>query len=266
MPESQAHGKTWERDLGLNVYRATAEELGKISHTAPIDVPRAFNRLDGIDISIKVKGKPTIDMGDIMRVYDETNSGEPYHMTVVEYEQTDPTTKKVKRITEVDLTNSATLLFGDVTHEQLKALDAATKAVGKVRSDVTPEARAAAIAAAYAQRDVLHGLTRYMHFHLMFYTNNPSRVQGQFKDFARFLAEYPERVVATGDAGSFRGGAIAQEIISPPRQRNKKAANTSGPRQRNKKQTANTAPKPRRRNKKPAPHSGPDSLPTSTGS
>ena len=93
MPENQGHGKTWERELGLNVYKATEAELDSVSHTAPIDVPRAFNRLDGTDISIKVSGGDAIDMGDIIRLFKEVSSGEKIHMTVIAWVQKDSTTK-----------------------------------------------------------------------------------------------------------------------------------------------------------------------------
>ena len=75
MPESQAHGKKWERDLGLNVYKATEAELDSTSYTAAIDIPRDYNRLESIDISIKVSKTYTIDMGDIIRVFDKVSSG-----------------------------------------------------------------------------------------------------------------------------------------------------------------------------------------------
>jgi len=221
MPENQGHGKTWEKDLGLNVYKATQEELDTVSHTAPIDIPSKFNRIDGIDISIKVSGKDTIDMADVVRVFDEVSNDQKIHMTVVHWEKKDATTKKLKSITEVDLTKSVTLLFGTVTRDQLVELVKITKAVGKVRPDVSAEQRAIQISSAYTMRDELHKISGIMHFHLMFYTNNPSRVQGQFIQFSNFVKENPERLIARSENGEFRGGKITEEIASPPRQRKK---------------------------------------------
>ena len=223
MPENQGHGKTWETDLGLNVYKATQAELDTVSHTAPIDVPRAFNRLEGIDVSIKVSGKDTIDMADIV------SSGEKFHVTVVLWEQNSPTTKKLKSITEVDLTNSVELLFGSVKREQLVDLVTAAKAVGKVRPTVTAEERARQISSAYAMRDELHRLSGFMHIHLMFYTNTASRVQGQFTRFRQFVTENPDRLVAESQTCEFRGGRIANEITSTKRFRNKKPGPDSAP-------------------------------------
>jgi hypothetical protein len=224
MPENQGHGKKWETDLGLNVYKASQAELDTLSHTAPIDVPSAFNRLDGIDVSIKVTGKDTIDMADAVRIYDEFGSGKKIHMTVVFCEQNSPTTKKVKSITEIDLTNSRELLFGSVKREQLVDLVTATKAVGKVRPSVSAEERAQKISSAKHLSAELHRISGCMHFHLMFYTNEPSRVQGQFTRFYQFVKEHPERVVAESHTFEFRGGKIAEEIESTPRVRNKKVS------------------------------------------
>lgn len=224
MTESQAHGKTWEQDLGINVYKATQAELDSVSYTAPIDVPRGFNRLEGIDISIKVSGKDTIDMGDVVRVFDEVSSGEKIHMTVVLWEQNSSTTKKLKSITEVDLTNSVSLLFGSVTRAQLVELVSLAKSVGKVRPEVSADQRAARIRAAYALRDELHKVSGIMHFHLMFYTSNCSRVQGQFTEFSQFVKNYPTRIIAESKTCEFRGGRIAEEISSTKRKRHKKTA------------------------------------------
>lgn len=224
MPENQAHGKTWEKELGRNVYGAMQAELDTISHTAPIDVPSAFNRLEGVDISIKVTCTDTIDMADIVRVFDEVSSDKRIHMVVVLWEQNSPTTKKLKSITEVDLTNSVELLFGAVKREQLVHLVTAAKAVGKVRSSVSAEERAQRISSAYAMRNELQELSGIMHFHLMFYTNDPSRVQGQFKRFYQFVKEHPSRLIAESQTCDFRGGKISEVIESTPRVRNKKVS------------------------------------------
>ena len=222
MPENQAHGKIWEKNVGMNVYKATEAELKSVSHSAPIDVPRTFNRLESIDISIKTSGKDTIDMADIVRVFDEVNREETFHMTRVLWEQKDPTTKKLKDIIEVDLTKSANILFGSIKREQLVNLVTMAKAVGKVRPDVSREQRAIQIASVYNMRDELQKNSGFMHFHLMFYTKHPSRVQGQFTQFSRFIKEHPERVIAQSQTGDFRGGKIAEEIVSTPRLRKKK--------------------------------------------
>jgi hypothetical protein len=219
MPENQAHGKTWEKDLGINVYKATEAELKSVSHTAPIDVPRAFNRLDGVDVSIKVSGGDAIDMGDIVRVFKELSSGEKIHMTVISWVQKDSTTKKLKSLTEVDLTNSANLIFGTATLSEIEDLVAYVKAIphyGRTTEHQTTYKRMAT-----ALKKKSGGWISYAP---KVDSSTQRRVQGHFSRFSRFIEENPSRVIATSQTGEFRGGRIAEEIVSSPRIRNKKPA------------------------------------------
>lgn len=217
MPENQGHGKRWEKDLGINVYKATEAELNSVSHTAPIDVPRAFNRLDGTDVSIKVSGGNAIDMGDIVRVFNEVSSGQKIHMTVVTWEQQNPTTKKLKSITEVDLTNSVNLLFGTVTLSEIEELVAYVKAIPH-------HGRTAQHQATYKRMasDLKKKNGGWISYAPKVDSATQRRVQGHFSQFSQFVKENPSRVIATSQTGEFRGGKIAEEIVSTPRVRNKK--------------------------------------------
>ena len=224
MPENQGHGKTWERELGLNVYKATEAELASVSHTAPIDVPRAFNRLDGTDISIKVSGGDAIDMGDIIRLFKEVSSGEKIHMTVIAWVQKDSTTKKLKSLTEIDLTNSVNLIFGTATLSEIEELVTYVKAIP--HNGRTAEHQATYNRMAAALKEKSGGWISYAP---NVDSSKQRRVQGHFGQFSRFVQENPSRVVATSQTGEFRGGRIAEEIVSTPRVRNKKPAPGSAP-------------------------------------
>lgn len=213
MPESQSHGKTWETDLALNVYKATEAELASVSHTAPMDVPSQFNRLDGIDLSVKVTGADAVDMGDIVRIFNEVSSGKPVHMAVIRYEQT-ATTKKLKSITEVDLTNSVTLLFGDTTLAQIEELVAYVKSIP--HNGRTPEHQANYKRMAAALKK---GLISYAP---KVDSKTQRRVQGHFSKFRKFVLDNPSRLIAESDGCQFRGGTVKAEIVSPRRVRNKK--------------------------------------------
>lgn len=223
MPESQAHGKKWEESISTGPFRVSKEHYKLIKHTARYDLPGELNHLDnGVNIQIKTTGRDTVDLGDALRMFDNVKEGQPkLHMVVLKHKQKDPTTKKLESVTEADLTNSGKLLFNGVTREQVENLDKTAKAVGKVRPDVSPEQRRYQIDTAYAMRDELHKISGCFRFHLMFYTNKPSRVQGQL-DFKQFKREHPERIIAESQTGEFRGGTITEEIVSPPRKRNKK--------------------------------------------
>lgn len=213
MPESQAHGKTWERDLGLNVYKATEDELASVPYTAPIDIPHAFNRLDGIDVSIKATKRDDVDMGDIVRLYEEVSSGKPFHVTVVIYEQTTPTTKTLKGVIELDLTNSTTLLFGTTTLAEIKELVAYVKAIPRNGRTSEHQATYKRMAA-----NLKKGLISYGP---KVDSKGQRRVQGRISKFRQFVLDNSSLIIAEGTS-QFRGGTIQAEIVSPPRLRNKK--------------------------------------------
>ena len=217
MPENQGHGKFWERELALNVYNATQEELDTVSHTAPIDVPRAFNRLEGVDISVKVSGGDAIDMGDILRVFKEVSSGDTIHMTVIQWTQKDDSTKKLKSITEVDLTNSVHLLFGKVSLSEIEELVTYVKSIP--HHGRTKEHQAIYKKMAFALKEKSGGWISYAP---KVDSKTQRRVQGHFTQFQKFLEEHPERIVAQSQTNEFRGGKISEEISSTKRIRHKK--------------------------------------------
>jgi hypothetical protein len=224
MPENQGHGKFWERELGLNVYRATEAELASISHTANIDIPRAFNRLDGTDVSIKVTGGRSVDIGDIVRVYKEVSSGEPIHLVVISWTQVNSTTKRLQSIVEIDLTNSTELLFGTATLLDIEAL------VDYVKS-IPHYGRTAEHQVTY--KKMASSLKRQRGGWLSYAPKVDSakqrRVQGHFGQFHKFVQAHPTRIIATSHTCEFRGGKIAEEINSTPRIRNTKLSLDSAP-------------------------------------
>jgi len=216
MPENQAHGKAWENHLAANVYKSTQA----VSHTAAIDVPHAFNGLDpGIDVSIKVSGGDAVDMGDILRIFDEVSRDQPIHMTVLCWKQDTPTTKKLTSITEVDLTNSVQLLFGTATRLQIQALVDYVKAIP--HHGRTAEHQSTYKRMAYELKTSCGGCISYAP---KVDSTKQRRVQGHFGNFSAFVdAHRSTRLVAESKTGEFRGGKIPEEIESTSRIRNKKA-------------------------------------------
>jgi hypothetical protein len=210
MTEVQKHGFTWEKDLLCNVYRV--DPALAISYTAKMDCPAESNKLDGVALSIKTSGsgsKNVVYMGDVLRFYDETHSGTPFHLVVVFYDQTDAETKTLTEIVEVDLTDSGALLFGGLTRDAVAALDAAVKRIPQKRSP-TPEERAAI----YALRDTLQSVCGDV-LHLDIKCNSQqSRIQSHFNGFQRFLTAHPARVVARSGTCEFRGGRVAATLTS----------------------------------------------------
>lgn len=211
--EVQKHGFTWEGDMIRNVYKCTTTTT---PYTGAIDLPAHLNQLESCRVSIKTTGSPNaVCMGDCLRVYDSVSGDVPIHATVMTYVQNDETkTKKIKSIVEVDITNSRTLLFGNLSRARIEELDQLIKKVPQKRSP-TPEEHKAM----YALRDSLHVLSGkdaaiYLNIKC---DSKQSRLQCSFNKWLSFVANHPDRVVAVGDASSFRCGSICAEISSDRR-------------------------------------------------
>jgi len=211
--EVQAHGFLWERQLLTRVYGATAEEIATLSYTSPYDLPVVMNRTTKANLSIKTTGSNTICMGDALRIFDEVSNkeGGPLHLTVVRYAQETATTKRIKEIIEVNLTDSQALLFGTATRADIEALDRLVKAVPQKRSP-TPEEHAAI----YALQKLLKAKLKGIYLNVKC-NSQQSRLQCSFNKWAAFIAANPDRVVAKSTGASLHGGAIDETIESGPR-------------------------------------------------
>ncbi len=222
MPEVQQHGKIWEEAL-LLVYGATQEEIKNIKYTSKMDLPREFNRLNQVDLSIKCTCHMNIVcMADALRTFDAVSSGEPLHMIVIMYVQNDDTnTKQLVRIIEVDLTNSREILFGTLTREQVEAVDGAVKSVPQRRRP-TPEEHTQM----YSIRDAAQALSGAIQLNIKC-NSTQSRLQCSFNQFQKFLNENPDRIVAQSSNGRFRDREVIAEISSGRRRFKKKTADES---------------------------------------
>ena len=206
--EVQTHGFIWQEDLQLNVYGVTEDELKNIPYTSESDLPRALNRKDDVDLSIKTTGSPNaIGMADCLRLHDAVSSGNPLHMTVVLYKQCDDK-KTLVSITEVNLTNSVELLFGSITKDQLVTLDMAVKEVPQKRSPTPEEYQKM-----YSIRDSLQPMSGAIHLDIKC-NSQQSRLQCSFNRFQTFLKENPDRIIEQSTTGSFRGGHVLEVIES----------------------------------------------------
>jgi len=217
MPEVQQHGKIWEEAI-LLVYGATREELKQIKYTSKMDLPREFNRLNQVDLSIKCTCHMNIVcMADALRTFDAVSSGEPLHMIVVMYVQNDDTnTKKLVRIIEVDLTNSREILFGTLTRQQVEDVDRAVKSIPQRRRP-TPEEHVQM----YSVRDASQSLSGAIQLNIKC-NSTQSRLQCSFNQFQKFLDENPARIIAQSSNSTFRGHDVIAEISSGRRRFKKK--------------------------------------------
>jgi hypothetical protein len=204
MSEVQAHGFSWEKEL-LAIYGATPEEIKGINYTSKIDLPGAFNRINGCDLSIKTTGSNSVCMADCLRLYDMV-SGPTIHMVAVQYNQIKDM-KKVINIVEVDLTNSRELLFGTLTRSQIETLDAAVKSVPQKRKPTTEEYKHM-----YDIKKDLQKLSGAIRLDIKC-NSQQSRLQCSFNKFKLFLENNP-RIIAKSNTNEFLGGSITKEIQS----------------------------------------------------
>jgi hypothetical protein len=211
--EVQAHGFNWEKDLLLNVYKATLNELKEIKYNSKMDLPAKLNRLDVCDISVKTSCAPNaVCMADCLRMFDCVSSGNPIHMVVIHYIQDDITnTKKINSIIEIDLTSSHTLLFGELTRSQLEELDKAVKSVPQKSKPTSEEYNNM-----YSIRNKLQSLSKAIHLDIKC-NSTQSRLQCSFNSFQKFIANNPSKVIAKSNTNEFRGGNISLEIKSSRR-------------------------------------------------
>jgi hypothetical protein len=209
--EVHAHGFSWEKELLRNVYHATDEEMTTIRYTSKMDLPSEYNRLEPCDISIKTTGsKNAVCMADCLRVFDAVSSGLPFHLVVVQYNQT-PNTKQVSHICEIDLTNSHNLLFGSLSRSQIEELDKSVKSVPQKRKPSPDEYNHM-----YSIRNTMQPMSGAIHLDIKC-NSTQSRLQCSFNQFQKFIQENPQRIIATSSTNQFRGGTIVSELVSSRR-------------------------------------------------
>jgi hypothetical protein len=218
--EVQLHGLIWQDELMLHTYLATREETDTIPYTSDIDLPAEYNRLDQCDLSIKTTGSNTVCMADCLRQFDIVSSGKPIHMVVIHYKQKG-NTKNILSITEVDLTNSAELLFGSLTRMQIECLVSLVKKVPSNRKPTTTEH-----GHLYELKDALQQLSGVMCLNIKC-NSTQSRLQCSLNRFQQFMEDHPERVIAKG-THEFRGGSITPQLVSSPRVLKTKAGPKNG--------------------------------------
>lgn len=212
--EVQAHGFSWEKDIICNVYGVTTEELKEkgIKYTSKMDLPANLNRLDKCDVSIKTSCSPnTVCMADCLRLFDSVSNGKAIHMIVVHFIQDTNNTKKIKTITEVDLTGTHDLLFGTLTRYQIEELDKVVKSVPQKRKPTEEEHEKM-----YSLRDSLQKLSCAILLSIKC-NSTQSRLQCCFNHFQKFIEENPTKLVAKSNTNEFRGGVISSQITSSSR-------------------------------------------------
>jgi len=218
MPAVQAHGIIWQNEILLKSYGLTEEDLKNISYTSELDLPGNLNKVGNFGVSVKTtKNANTVCMGDVLRVFDLVSSGNIVHMTVIQYKQ-HGNTKKLVKIIEVDITDSAELLFGSVTRNQIAELDRLIKTIPQKRKPTADEHKKM-----YSVKKSL--VTGSIQLNIKC-NSQQSRLQCSFNKFQAFMENNPTRIVEKSETNQFRGNTIISKIQPPPRTFKKKVSDS----------------------------------------
>ena len=205
MTESQAHGFTWEKSVLEGVYGITGPQVG--GYTRAHDVSAEDNKLDGVSVSIKASGSSSVDMADARRVFESCASGEPFHLLLIQYKQEDDE-KVLKSVLYVDLTSSATELFGDLTLEDITAMHTYLKAIPAGRASIDTRSEYKVRAADLSRRSGAISLRPKVD------SKKQRRLQCSFSNIAAFCAANPVRLISQNSNGVFKGFQLLTRIQS----------------------------------------------------
>lgn len=207
MAESQRHGFTFENE----VLKAYGLDPSSLPYTRAHDIPADKNTKEGMNISIKASGQKSVDMGDILRIWEET-ADIPILLTVLFYQQ-DGDKKKLKEVYQVDLTDSRVLLFGTATKEDLQAYVASVKAIphGESSAEVRKAYKSGAAD--------LNSRMGFLQVRPKVDSKSQRRVQCSFPDFQAFCTAHPGRVKSKIIDGMLHGHQLPLEISSGRRLR-----------------------------------------------
>jgi len=204
--ESQEHGFRFEDDV-KNVYGCTEN----VPYTNKIDIPSNLNTLL-VNISIKTTGNENmVCLADCLNFYDILE--QPLYMCVIIYEQKE-NFKILKKIIEIDLSNSKKILFGSLTRTRIEELDKLIKGIPKGKVSTTDRKKI------HDLKDELNEFSGYVCLNPKLDSKGQRRLQCSFNKFKKFIQENPQMINLESNNGKFRAGEISEQIVSPPRKRN----------------------------------------------
>lgn len=205
MPESQQHGFVFENDIKTNVFRVTSPS----DYTAAHDIDKKDNPFDSNEnISIKVTGRTTVDLGDALRVYGY-NTTEKNTMVVVKYEQTTDR-KALRAVYEIDL-NQRELLWGAICENDIRELSSLVKSMPNGSRD------SAIDNAIVLKKKELNAKSGVIKFNPKLDSKGQRRLQCSIPKFATCSGI----IVSSSTEPLLRGVKIVDSIVSGRRVRNK---------------------------------------------
>lgn len=203
MPESQQHGYIWEDCIKRDVYQITQ----KIPYTAKYDIPKEYNtRNQNENVSIKTTQMKSVDMGDALRMY---QNSEPTSLLVIRYTQVEEK-KRLSEIVNCQMPSKETL-FGTVSLEEVQTLDKMIKSVPKGK----PEE--ALLKQIHEYKDTLNKKSGYAHLRPKLDSQSQRRLQCSIVNFEALLQKNQSLVRERNSEGKLYDIAIPLELDSSRR-------------------------------------------------
>lgn len=209
--QSQSHGFIIE-----NMVRKIFKLPFSLNDTHKYDIPSSANPFDSSEnISVKASGKDTVDCGDILRMFNNDFT-EKVTMIIFFYQQVNKTSKKIKKIIELNYNKALhDLLFGDVSQ---KALEDYVSLVKSIPPGIVTD------------KGYLSKKKKLQEIHHMRINISPKvdskkqrRVQCSITKFSKLIEARPEFVISSstddGKGVFLRGKAIESTIKSTVRKR-----------------------------------------------
>jgi hypothetical protein len=205
MPSNQNHGFLWEDEIKNNVFGFTAPT----GYTDTHDINKEYNRFNPREnISIKVTGSGTVWMGSALRVFNY--SPEDIHTGIVIRYRQEGDSKVLSNVYELDLDNRA-LLWGSVTEEEVRSLDALVRSMPSRTRDVALDRRIKDM------KRELNARSGVMRFNPKIDGGTQRRLQCSIPNFA----EIPSLIRTQSAECVVREVAIAASVASGRRVRNR---------------------------------------------
>lgn len=204
MPANQNHGFLWEDEIKRKVFEVTAQT----GYTDTHDIDKAYNRFNPREnISIKVTGSGTVFMGDALRVFNY--SPEDLHTGIVLRYRQDADSKVLTGVYEVDLDNRS-LLWGEVTADEIRSLDSLVRSMPPGRRDEILDRQIA------ERKRELNARSGVMRFNPKIDSGTQRRLQCSIPNFASIPA-----LIRTASVDCVvRGVLIVASVVSGRRIRN----------------------------------------------
>lgn len=207
MPESQVHGFAWEDHIKKEVYKIQEKAM----YTRKHDIDAHENTIDNCAVSIKTSGGMAVDMGDAQRIFEATG-GEPFHMVVIQYDQTEGQ-KILQAVLEVDLTGARALLFGDLTWEEISEFHAHLKRIPAGRVENKDY---------LIRSSELNKRSKDIQLRPKVDSKTQRRLQCSFPNIDFFCKNYPERLLYKNQEGVFKSVQLIKTLESGRRVRHPK--------------------------------------------